>query len=155
MRPNVVGGTLPHEAGRSLSQHAVEFVDKQIDRFVGIAGCHRRRQIRSGDFDAALCCDDPHSAVKIRFNVDPHPEDVGMVTEKPFGFPSEGRFHCVGQPNVDPAQDEFGTGCGGYDWCHGIVYRRAFTLLRHAQGAPKRKNRGYGLLAIGAERPGR
>lgn len=100
MRADVVGGALTDQTRRSPSQHAIEFVDQQIDRLVGIARCYRRREIRPCDFDPSLRRDHPLPMLGIRFNVDPYAENIVMVAEQPFGLRLQGRFHCVGQPEV-------------------------------------------------------
>ena len=115
MRTDVVGCTLPDHAGRSPPQHAVEFVDEQIGRLVGIAGCNRRTQIRSRNLDPSLGREHPLPVVEIGFHVDAHAKYVRLMAEKPFGFRFKSRFHCVGEPEVNAAENEVGAVFGRCD----------------------------------------
>ena len=105
MRPDVVGCTLSDDAGRSPTQHAIEFVDEQIGRLVGVARCDGGTHIRPRNLNPSLGCEHPSPMVKIGFNVDAHAKNIRLVAEKPFGFRFVSRLHCVGELDVNPPED--------------------------------------------------
>ena len=115
MRPDVDGCTLSDDAGRSPAQHAVEFVDEQIGRRVGIARCDGGTHIRPRNLDPSFGREHPLPMVKIGFNVDAHAKNIRLVTEKSFGFRFESRFHCVGELEVNAPEDEIGAVFGRCD----------------------------------------
>ena len=115
MRPDVVGCTPPDDAGDSPPQHAIEFVDEQIGRLVGIARCNRGTHIRPCNLDPALGREHPLPVVEIGLHVDTHAENIRLVAEKSFGFRFESRFHGVGELDVNAAEDEIGAVFGRCD----------------------------------------
>ena len=121
MRPDVVGGALPDYAGRSPAQHAVEFVDEQIGRRVGIVRCYRGTQIGSRNLDSSFGREHPLPVMDIGFNVDAHAKDIRLVAKKSFGFRFESRFHCVGELNVNAPEDEISAVFGRFDQSHWII----------------------------------
>ena len=115
MRADVVGCTLPDKARRSPPQHAVEFIDEQIGRLVGIAGCYRRTQIRARNLNPSLGREHPLPVAEIGFHVDAYAKNIRLVPEKSLGFRFESRFHGVGEIKVNAAEDEFGAVFGRCD----------------------------------------
>jgi hypothetical protein len=115
MCSNVVGCTLAYDGRRSPPQHAVEFVDKQIGRLVGIVRCHRGTQIRSRNFDAPLGREHPLPMVNVGFHVDADAENVGLVTEEPCSLRFEGCFHCFSELKMNAAENQIGAVFGRCD----------------------------------------
>jgi len=115
MRPDVTGCALPDYAGCSPPQHAVEFVDEQISRFVGVARCDRGAHIRPGNLDPSFGREHSFPVANIGFDVDAHTKNIRLMAEKPFGFSLERRFHCVGELEVNAPEDEIAAMFGGCD----------------------------------------
>ena len=81
MRSNVVRSAPTDNSGHSLPQHAVEFVDEQIDRSVGVFRRHRRGQIRSGNLNSSFGYEDACPIAEVTFNVDAHSKNIRLVAE--------------------------------------------------------------------------
>ena len=95
---------------RTAAEHAVEFVDQQVERFHAIIGSDRAVEVGSLDFDVSF----RHELVVVApglvvFELDPQADDSILVPEKSGDFLPGDVLEGLREVHVDAREDEFVT----------------------------------------------
>ncbi len=98
---------------------AVELVDQQVDRLVGVLGGDGREHVGAADLDVAFGDEHGASAGGVVFEIDADAIDSRFVPEQAFGLASQGVAQGVGEGEVDTAKKDLRAGVVGTGVSHG------------------------------------
>ena len=110
---------------RAAMKRAVELVDQEIDRLVGVLGGDAGEQIGAADFNMALGHEDGPASRGVVFEIDANAIDVGGVAEELFGFSAKGVAKGVGVGEVDSAKKDLRAGVRRTGFSHCTKFRPA------------------------------
>lgn len=94
------------DRGRSSTQHAIEFVDQEIDSLIGVTVDDSGGQVRPRHLDMPFRCECMNAPPMIAGDIDSHANDVRLVAKQAFSLLADCRFDGRGQPEMNAPQDK-------------------------------------------------